>query len=469
MYTKEQEKRALREYERLGSIAAVIHWLGYPSESTLYRWYERKKAGLENRHGQIAETTTTTGHHCNTPGYPRYPSAEFKYEVLHRCFELSEDVEYVSREIGYSRMSIYTWRRKYLKYGMVGLMAKRKSIPRAPLPQEHALSETEDLEKLRTQLQELQFEVDVMKETIAVLKKDPGVDLTVLRNREKAVIIDALKGKYTLPMLLSRFNMAKSSYYYQRAVMTKPDKYVFCRTQITSIFQENRGVYGYRRIYLALKREGVILSEKIIRRIMKEELIVLLSKKGKYSSYLGEITPEVENIVSRDFHANQPYEKLLTDITEFAIPSGKLYLSAMIDCFDWKVTGWTTGTRPNADLVNTMLDQVIANLPEGCHPVVHSDRGCHYRWPGWIDRMNGAGLIRSMSKKGCSPDNTACEGFFGRLKNEMFYGRSWEQVSLDDFRQEIDRYINLYNHKRIKLSLGGLSPIEYRHHLGFAA
>ena len=146
-----------------------------------------------------------------------------------------------------------------------------------------------------------------------------------------------------------------------------------------------------------------------------------------------------------------------------------MYLSAMIDCFDWKVAGWTTGTRPNADLVNTMLDQVIANLPEGCHPVVHSDRGCHYRWPGWIERMNGAGLIRSMSKKGCSPDNAACEGFFGRLKNEMFYGRSWEKVSLDDFRQEIDHYINWYNHKRIKLSLGGLSPIEYRHHLGFAA
>ncbi|WP_435644809.1 transposase [Butyricicoccus porcorum] len=116
-----------------------------------------------------------------------------------------------------------------------------------------------------------------------------------------------------------------------------------------------------------------------------------------------------------------------------------------------------------------MLDQVIADLPEGCHPIVHSDRGCHYRWPGWIERMNGAGLIRSMSKKGCSPDNAACEGFFGRLKNEMFYGRSWTGVSLDDFSREIDRYINWYNHKRIKLSLGGMSPIEYRHHLGFAA
>lgn len=167
--------------------------------------------------------------------------------------------------------------------------------------------------------------------------------------------------------------------------------------------------------------------------VKEEELIVLPSKKRKYSSYLGEITSEVENIVSRDFHASQPYEKLLTDITEFSIPSGKLYLSAMIDCFDGKVAGWTAGTRPNADLVNTMLDQVIAKLPEGCHPVVHSDRGCHYRWPGWIDRMNRAGLIRSMSKKGCSPDNAACEGFFGRLKNEMFYGRSWDRSRLTIF------------------------------------
>ena len=184
---------------------------------------------------------------------------------------------------------------------------------------------------------------------------------------------------------------------------------------------------------------------------------------------MGEITPEVGNIISRNFHANQPYEKLLTDITEFGLPSGKMYLSAMIDCFDGMVVGWTIGSRPNADLVNTMLDQVIADLPGECYPMIHSDRGCHYRWPGWIERMNQAGLIRSMSRKGCSPDNAACEGFFGRLKNELFYCQSWAGVSLDDFRLELDCYINWYNHKRIKLSLGGLSPVEYRHHLGFSA
>ena len=106
MYTKEQEEIALKEYERLGSITAVIHRLGYPSESTMYRWYERKKAGLENRHGQIAETTVATGHHCNTPGRPRHPSAEFKYEVLHRCFELGEDVEYAQICYGIWQKSI---------------------------------------------------------------------------------------------------------------------------------------------------------------------------------------------------------------------------------------------------------------------------------------------------------------------------------------------------------------------------
>lgn len=413
MYTKEQEEIALKAYERLGSVHAVIRRLGYLSKSTLYRWYERWNAILENRYGRAAEIPDKSDHKCNTPDHPRHPSAEFKYEVLRRCFELGEDVEYVSREIGYSRMSIYAWRRKYLKYGMVGLMAKRKSIPRKPLSPDAPRPQSEEMLALQEQVRHLQFEVDVLKETLAVFKKDPGVDLTALKNREKAVIIGALREKYALPMLLTYFHMARSSYYYQQAVMNKLDKYLPFREQIISVFHENRGVYGYRRIHLALKRKGITLSEKGIRHMMKEEgLAALVPKRAKYSSYLGEITPKVDNIISRDFHAKQPYEKLLTDITEFALPDGKLYLCAMIDCFDGMVTGWRSGPRPNADLVNTMLDGVIAEMPDGCYPTVHSDRGCHYRWPGWIQRMREAGLTRSMSKKGCSPDNAACEGFY---------------------------------------------------------
>ena len=122
--------------------------------------------------------------------------------------------------------------------------------------------------------------------------------------------------------------------------------------------------------------------------------------------------------------------------------------------------------NPDAELANTMLDGAIRLLRQDEHPIVHSDRGCHYRWPGWIERMNTAGLTRSMSKKGCSPDNSACEGFFGRLKNEMFYGKDWGGVTIEEFIDILNEYIHWYAESRIKLSLGGFSPIQYRKKLG---
>ena len=129
---------------------------------------------------------------------------------------------------------------------------------------------------------------------------------------------------------------------------------------------------------------------------------------------------------------------------------------------------WTIGTSPCADIVNTMLDDGIAQLKPGEYPIVHTDRGCNYHWPGWIQRMEKAGLTRSMSKKGCSPDNAACEVFFGRLKNEMFYGVSWIGVSIQEFLIQLDKYLHWYAEKRIKLSLGGLSPVQYRTQLGLS-
>ena len=99
-------------------------------------------------------------------------------------------------------------------------------------------------------------------------------------------------------------------------------------------------------------------------------------------------------------------------------------------------------------------------------PVVHSDRGGHYRWPGWLARVAEAKLTRSMSRKACSPDNAACQGFFGRLKTEMFYPGDWRSTTIEQFVEVLDKYIGWYNEKRIKSSLGYLSPIEYRESLG---
>ena len=130
---------------------------------------------------------------------------------------------------------------------------------------------------------------------------------------------------------------------------------------------------------------------------------------------------------------------------------------------------WTQSTSPNAELVNSMPDAAAPKLPEGEHPVSHSDRGRHYRWPGWIERCKRYGITRPMSKKGCSPDNSAMEGFFGRLKVEFFYGRDWSGWSTHGFMDALDEYIHWYNEERIELSLGGMSPMRYRRSLGLAA
>ena len=281
------------------------------------------------------------------------------------------------------------------------------------------------------------------------------------------MIIDALKSKYSLPDLCKKLSLPRSSYYYQETVVRAEDKYLEIRNRIVQLFHMNRNTFGYRKIHMLLHNEGIIVSEKVVRRIMRQEQLIVKQKRTKkYNSYKGEITPAVENIVNRDFHAEKPNQKWITDITEFSIKSGKVYLSPIIDCLDGMPVSWTIGTSPNAELTNTMLRKAIATLSPDEKPIVHSDRGCHYRWPEWIKIMDDAGLTRSMSRKGCSPDNSACEGFFGHLKTEMFYGYNWDDYSIDEFIQEVNDYMQWYCRDRIKTTLGGLSPLDYRRGIG---
>jgi transposase InsO family protein len=239
---------------------------------------------------------------------------------------------------------------------------------------------------------------------------------------------------------------------------------------MADVFEQNYRCYGSRRIHATLAKQSVNISEKVVRRLMKQEgLVPVAPKRRRYGSYMGEISPAPDNLLNRDFSACAPNRKWLIDITEFQIPAGKIYLSPMIDCFDGMVLSWSIGTRPDAELVNTMLDAAIDTVVTSTdRPVVHSDRGGHYRWPGWLTRMGNARLTRSMSRKACSPDNAACEGFFGRLKNELFYARDWVNTTVDEFTAELDAYIRWYNEARIKISLGSMSPMEHRKSLGFA-
>ncbi|WP_182050704.1 IS3 family transposase [Changpingibacter yushuensis] len=168
--------------------------------------------------------------------------------------------------------------------------------------------------------------------------------------------------------------------------------------------------------------------------------------------------------MARDFQADEPNRLWLTDVTEFAGPDAKVYLSPMIDCCDGKVVAWQTSRRADKVMTQSMLEAAIASLPADRHDalreakeavplIIHSDRGGHYRTAEWIETTKAGRVTRSMGKKGCSPDNAACEGFFGRMKTEMLYGRTWTCTA--QLEMAINDYLIFYNTNRLKTSLRG--------------
>lgn len=203
---------------------------------------------------------------------------------------------------------------------------------------------------------------------------------------------------------------------------------------------------------------------------MREEGLrpVYLKRPKRWSSYEGGGEAPA-NLVERDFRADAPNMLWVTDVTRFTMDGYKCWLSRVVDRFDGMVVSWTLSRSPDAGMADRMLLDAVVTLRDGERSVVHSDRGCHYRWPGWIRICEEHGLIRSISAKGCNLDNAAAEGFFGRLKNEFFYGRDWSGVGYEEFRKRLAAYLTHYNETRIKKSLDWMSPVQYRKHLGLAA
>ena len=511
MYSYEDRIRAIELYIKLGKRAgATIRQLGYPTKNSLKSWHEQYERDLDVPHGYVrtkskysqAQKQQAVQHYLEygrcisftikTLGYPSrdllrawirasHPelhrrlvgrsdgharSPAMKQTAVIALCTRQQSAQAVAQQLGVCRPTLYNWKNQ--------LLGQEKPAPMKPRQESAPSAEREELERqlevLRRDIHRLQLEHDLLKKANELIKKDPGIDLQSLSNRDKTLLVDALKQTYALPELLEALGLARSSYFYHRVRLQVADKYAEVRSAMADIFEGNHRCYGYRRMQASLARQCLRLSEKVIQRLMKQEsLIVAKPKRRRYGSYLGEISPAPDNLVNRDFTAAAPNEKWLTDISEFQIPAGKVYLSPMIDCFDGQVVSWSIGTRPDAQLVNTMLDAAIDTVTGSeKKPVVHSDRGAHYRWPGWLSRIADAKLIRSMSRKGCSPDNAACEGFFGRLKNELFYPRNWQFTTIEQFTQELDAYIRWYNERRIKMSLGALSPVEYRRSLGLA-
>lgn len=513
MFNTEQRRIAIETFIKLNySCADTVALLGYPTTATLRNWWrEYKRTGevpiskfesnpkypLEKKahavayylgHGKnIAKTMRDLGYPKNrkmlmdwideiAPGQRVCKSPNFndKMQVVSEL-KCSEDSMAQTIQIhDMSQAAPYIWRRQIIGDNNKNTEEKGVCVNKEfdELPDDIEQLQ-EMLREARVQLHKVQLELDVHKATLEIVKKDQGAKADLLSNPEKAVIAEALRSKYKLREILAVLGMAKSSYEYAKNVQAKgkTKQHASVRKAVVDAFRASNETYGYRRICAV-----VDAGEWTVRNIMKEENLIarIAKKKHRYSSYEGETSIAPPNLLrdkqgKHHFRSENPNELWITDISEFRIPAGKVYLSPIIDCFDGMPLSWSMSTSPDAQMANSSLLGACKWLADGDHPIVHSDRGGHYRWTEWIRICDERSLVRSMSRKGCSPDNARCEGFFGRLKIEFFYGCDWRGITIEEFMGMLDAYLRWYRDIRLKSDLDYKSPMQYRRDLGLIA
>ncbi len=177
-------------------------------------------------------------------------------------------------------------------------------------------------------------------------------------------------------------------------------------------------------------------------------LKAIIRKKRKYSSYKGTIGKIANNILNRNFKADKPNQKWVTDVTEFKVNEKKLYLSPIVDLYNGEIVSYNLSKHPNFNQILDMLKKAFKKIPNNTNLILHSDQGWQYQMKQYQAKLKKKGIIQSMSRKGNCIDNSCAENFFGILKSELFY---------------INEYIKYYNNNRIKSRLK-MSPVNYRTH-----
>ena len=254
--------------------------------------------------------------------------------------------------------------------------------------------------------------------------------------------------------------MPRATFYYHLKQMQKVDKYTSVKDEITAIYHENKGRYGYRRITAALRGRGFSVNHKTVQRLMKELGLVCRVRMKKYRSYKGDVGKIAPNLLDRDFHADKPNQKWVTDVTEFSLFGEKLYLSPILDLHSSDLVSYTLSDRPVLSMVTTMLDKAFEKIPDGTNLILHSDQGWQYQHKQYQRMLHEKGIRQSMSRKGNCLDNAVMENFFGLLKSELLYLQEFR--SMEHFKQELIAYLDYYNNRRIKAKLKGLPPAIHR-------
>ena len=258
-------------------------------------------------------------------------------------------------------------------------------------------------------------------------------------------------------------NLAKSTYYFE---ISKEDM-VESRNQdllneIKEIFEQHKGRYGVRRVHRELVNRGHNVNHKRVQRLMHRMGLLGKRPKEKYHSYRGEVGKVADNIINRDFSTTAPLQKWTTDVSQFSFAWGKCYISPILDMNTDEVISYDLSLSPNLEQIQRMLNEALKKFPCVKGLIFHSDQGWQYQHEYFRNKLKEHGIIQSMSRKGNCYDNCIMETFFGRMKNEMYYGYEKSYNSFEDFAEAVRDYINYYNNERIQEKTKWMPPVKYR-------
>ena len=257
--------------------------------------------------------------------------------------------------------------------------------------------------------------------------------------------------------------MPKSTYYYEISKVNAVElRNEGLASEIKEIFEYHKGRYGVRRVHRELVNRGHNINHKRVQRIMHNLGLMGKRPKEKYHSYRGEVGKIADNIIDRNFSAAAPLKKWTTDVSQFNFPWGKCYISPILDMCTNEIISYDLSLSPNLEQIRNMLDSAFEKFPSVEGLIFHSDQGWQYQHEYFRNTLKEHKIIQSMSRKGNCIDNCIMETFFGRLKNEMYYGYEKEYDSFEAFSEAIEEYISYYNNERIQKKTKWMPPVKYR-------
>ena len=280
-----------------------------------------------------------------------------------------------------------------------------------------------------------------------------------MRTSVKYLVIYRHKDKYTISEMCRFFDVSRSGYYDYVKRMELPDRDLPLAEQIRTCQQEVKQTYGYRRVHIWLERKGIYRNPKTILRIMQKYNLLSAVRRKKYQHY-GDALHRYPNLLNRNFHAERPNQKWVTDISYIKTGQGFLYLSVIRDLYDNSIVSYKTGTEQNINLVLSTVREAKRKEKVTAELQLHSDQGAQYVSHEYFVLTQSYGITPSMSRRGNPYDNSLAENFFSILKTECIHRvklRSYEEARL-----LIGDYIHFYNYQRIQLKTK-LTPMEFRH------